>query len=184
MSTSLPSSINTLRSVRVPILVAAFACLMLGLVSGAALGQSLVYERQFTLIAEADNTLRMALDENDLLTVERPKFMARPGRFEFQLPAGNHARMASKLARAALDSRTLDEDVQRRAVNELRHVSDDEISRFLELDGQRQVSTGVEVISLEPWAAQFPDDVRLAALLQLERDWYVLMNKALSGGAR
>lgn len=154
------------------------------LLPAAALGQALVYEREFALIAEADNTLRMTLDENDRLTVERPVFMTRSGRFEFQLPAGSHARMAAELARAAIDSRALDEDVQRRAANELRYVSDEEISRFLELDAQRQVRTGVEVISLEPWAAHFPDDQRLTALLELERDWYALMDQALSGGAR
>lgn len=154
------------------------------LLPGAVLAQALVYEREFTLIAEADKSLRMTLDENDLLTVERPVFMTRSGRFEFQLPAGSHARMAAGLARAAVDSRALDEDVQRRAENELRHVSDDEISRFLQFDAQRQVTTGVDVVSLQPWAAHFPDDVRLAALLALERDWYALMDQALSGGTR
>jgi hypothetical protein len=174
---SSPSSRVSFRSVT----LAGLLALMLPV---AALGQSLVYEREFTLIAEADNTLRMTLEANDRLTVERPVFMTRSGRFEFQLPAGSHARMASELTRVAVDSRALDEDVQRRAANEFRHVSDDEISRFLQLDEQRQPLTGVEVISLEPWAVQFPDDVRLAALLEFERDWYALMDQAMAGGAR
>ncbi len=154
------------------------------LLPAMALGQTLVYEREFTLIAEADNSLRMTLEANDLLTVERPIFMTRPGRFEYQLPAGSHVRLAAELTRAAVDSRALDEDVQRRAENELRHVSDDEISRFLQLDARRQVTTGVEVVSLEPWSMHFPDDVRLAALLDLQRAWYDLMDRAMAGGAR
>ena len=161
--------------------VSPIAILLVALIPMLASAQAgeLVYEREFTLLAEAENTLRMRLNENDRLTIERPIFMTHAGRYEVQMPAGTHARMSGELGRVAIDSRALDQDIQTRAANEYRHVSDDEISRFIELDAQRQVVSGVEVISLEPWSVHFPDDARLTQLLELERAWYGLMDQGM-----
>lgn len=143
--------------------------------------QSLVYEREFTLIGEADNTLRIAITPDNRITIERPVFMTRPGRFEAVAPDGTHARLSSALEGVAPISRSLDQDIQRRAANEHVYVTDPELSRFLVLGNQRQVVEAVEATSIQAWHEHFKDDIRLARLVELEKDWYHLMDQALAG---
>ncbi len=145
--------------------------------------QTLVYEREFSMIAEADNTLRITLTEDDRLVIERPFFMTRPGRFEGAAPAGTYERLAAELTGVAPISRTTDQDVRQRAANELVHVTDPEYTRFVLFDDRRQVIEAVEATSVEAWSRQFDDDIRLTRLAELERDWMALMDQALAGAA-
>jgi len=143
--------------------------------------QTLVYEREFTLIGEAENILRITITPDNRMTIERPEFMTRPGRFEAVAPDGTHARLSSALNGVAPISRSLDQDIQRRASNEHVYVTDPELSRFLVLGNQRQVVEAVEATSIQAWHEHFKDDIRLSRLVELEKDWYELMDQALAG---
>jgi len=145
--------------------------------------QTLVYEREFSMIAEADNTLRITLSEDDRIVIERPFFMTRAGRFEATAPAGSYERLAAELSGLAPTSRTVREDIRQRATNELVYVTDPEYTRFMLLGDQRQVVEAVEATSLEAWSRVFTDDVRLANLAELEREWLDVMSRSLTGDA-
>ena len=143
--------------------------------------QTLVYEREFTLIGEADNTLRISITPDNRTTIERPIFMTRPGRFEIVAPEGTYDRLSSALDGVAQISRSIDQDIRQRASNELVYVTDPEISRFLVLGNQRQVVEAVEATSIQAWHQHFRDDIRLTRLVELENDWHDIMNQALAG---
>lgn len=145
--------------------------------------QTLVYEREFSLIADADNTLRITLTADDRIVIERPKFMTRSGRHKARAPAGSYAQLAQKLNGIAPITRSVEADIRRRAANERVHVSDPEFTRFMALDDQRRVVDAVEATSIGAWNRVFEDDVRLANLASLERDWMELMKSAMAGGA-
>ncbi|MDX1627030.1 MAG: hypothetical protein R3323_11020, partial [Wenzhouxiangellaceae bacterium] len=62
-------------------LLAASIFLLLPLAAGA---QTLVYERDFTIVDGADSVLRIELSADGRVTVQRPAFMTRPGHHEGQ----------------------------------------------------------------------------------------------------
>lgn len=149
---------------------------------GAA--QTLIYEREYTLIGEADRVLRIELDASDRMLVERPRFMTHPGRHELQAPAGSYARLARMLNVAAPQARGLSADLERRAANELKVVTDEEIVRIRLVDEARGVQTSVLAISPGAWARLFDDEPRLQALAALDQAWLELMEQGLRGGAQ
>lgn len=161
------------------------ACIggMLLVLSSGLSAQSLVYEREYTLIGEADNTLRVELFPDDRMVVERPLFMTRAGRHEVQAPEGTYDRMRSAFEASRVDSLELHRDVQRRAAEEFRVVTDPEFSRFALVDGQRGPLETVTVVSLEAWA-QVIEDERLDRLDAFERDWFALMDALVREDAR
>lgn len=146
--------------------------------------QTLVYERTFSMIGSPDNTLSITLTADDRLLIQRPHFMTHPGRLEGSAPPGTYQRLASELTGLAPLARTMNEDVRRRAAGELVYISDPEYTRFLMLGEQRQVVESIEATSIQPWSRQFKDDMRLARLAELERDWLAIMDQALAGGAQ
>lgn len=160
------------------------AALLLLVGSTGLAAQTLVYEREFTLIGEADNTLRITLTPDNQATVERPGFMTRAGRFEAQAPEGTYGRLSSALDGVAQISRSIDQDIQQRAAEELVYVTDSEHTRFLVLSNQRQVLEAVQATSIQAWHDHFKDDIRLARLADLEQEWLDVMNQAMAGGAQ
>jgi len=155
--------------------------LALALPASGAMAQTLVYEREFSLLAEADNTLRITLTADDRIVIERPAFMTRPGQHTGSVASGSHARLSNLLGGVLPLTRQLNADISHRASNELVYVSDPEYARFLMLDNQRRVVDGVEMPSLQAWSARFPDDVRLRMLNELQTLWYQLMDEMLTG---
>lgn len=156
-----------------------FGALILTACSAGISAQTLVYEREFSLAGLADNTLRISLSHDDRLVIERPAFMTHAGRFEAVAPEGTYQRLADEIAGTARIARSVNEDIQRRAASELIYVTDPEYTRFLMLGNQRQVVEAVEATSLEAWRQHFDDDIRIARLVDLERDWLDLMEQAL-----
>lgn len=166
---------------RWPLLLSA---LLLAQASFGLMAQTLVYEREFSLIGEADNTLRISLTPDDRLVIERPVFMTRAGRHEAEAAAGSHQRLSGLLSTLSQHSRWLNQDLQVRARQELVHVSDPEHTRFYALDDRRGRQNTVSVDSPQAWARHFDDDIRLAQAVELEREWYSLMAEALEGIAQ
>ena len=155
--------------------------LALVLPASGAMAQTLVYEREFSLLAEADNTLRITLSADDRIVIERPAFMTWPGHYESNAAAGSHARLSRQLAGLLPLTRQLGAEINQRARNEMVYVSDPEYTRFMLLDSQRQLIDAVEMPSLQAWSANFPDDVRLRLLQDLESQWTALMDDVLAG---
>jgi len=155
------------------------AWVALAMPASELLAQSLLYEREFTMIGMQDNTLRMELTESGELTIERPAFMTHSGRHELAVQSSIYSELGDQLAARYADSRNLSSDIQQRARQDMRYVSDPEISRFYRLDQQGRKLDHVSGISLEAWADVYPDDQRLASLRNLERQWYQLMQRAL-----
>ncbi|NKI34827.1 hypothetical protein HFP89_06575 [Wenzhouxiangella sp. XN79A] len=150
------------------------------LLSSGLAAQTLVYEREYTLIAEADNTLRVELHPDGRLVVERPEFMTWSGRHEFRVAPSRYQALRDAFDAAHTDTGRLYEDVQRRAANEEWIVTDPEFSRFALVDEARGPLEQVTAVSLEAWAARF-DDPRLERLHDLELDLFELMNAQAPG---
>lgn len=150
-------------------------------VPAVAMGDQLVYEREYSQVAGPHNKLQIKLDVDDKLTVQRPGFMTHSGVYTARLPAGTYVGMRAALERLDIDSARLHADVQQRAAEELLHVSDAEYSYFYALDGEREVTLAFAVQSLASWAGRFEDDVRLQRLRSLETQWFDLMDQALAG---
>ncbi len=151
------------------------------LLSSGLVAQTLVYEREFSMIAEADNTLRVELHPDGRLIVERPEFMTWSGRHEFQVTPRRYQALREAFDAAYTDTDRLYDDVQRRAANEEWIVTDPEFSRFALVDESRGPLRQVTAVSLESWAARF-DDPRLQRLHDLEVALFDLMNAQAPGG--
>lgn len=111
--------------------------LALVLPATGAMAQTLGYEREISLLAEADNTLRITLSADDRIIIERPAFMTRPGRVVGSAAAVSHARLSRQLAGLLPLTRQLDADIRQRARNEMVYVSDPQYTRFMLQDSQR-----------------------------------------------
>ncbi len=146
----------------------------------SSFAQSLVYEREFTMVATTDNILRMELSADGHLSVNRPAFMTHSGRHELTLAASVYSQLNDQLTARAADSENLGRELQQKAHQELRYVSDPEISRFYRMDHQGRKLDHVSAISLEAWSRIYPDDQRLAGLRTLEQHWYEIMRSALT----
>ena len=146
--------------------------------------QSLVYEREFTMIGGEDNVLRIELTADGTATVKRPAFMTRAGAHRGRVDAQRFRELADMLADAAGGSVGLSADLRARAANELVYVSDPEITRFARLDAARQPEVVLRAESISSWAKRFPDDQRLQRLERLEQAWLALMAEVVPGGAR
>ncbi len=151
---------------------------LLMLLSTALAADTLVYEREFTLIGEDDNVLRVELSPDDRMTIHRPAFMTYPGSHRLTVPAGTYKRLRSAFEAARTDSVELQRAVQQRAAETFTVVTDPEFSRFALVDPERGPLDTVTVVSLEAWA-QRSDDPRLARLDRLEREFFSLMNAEL-----
>ncbi len=145
-----------------------------------AAAEALRYERVYAIFDARANTLRITLDNSGLVTIERPALMTHAGVHVRQLKGDDYHRLRQAYDDARVDTRSLREDVRQRAEAERFEVSDPEYSRFYSLDDNRQMIDSVEVESLEPFARQFADDVRLQALDALEKEWWRLMQDALA----
>ncbi len=156
---------------------------LLVLLSTGLAAETLVYEREYTLIAEADNTLRIELSPDDRMTIHRPAFMPYAGDHRMAVPGGTYRKFRAAFEAARTDSLELQRAVQERAAETLAVVTDPEFSRFALVDPQRGPLETVTVVSLEAWAQRI-DDVRLDRLDRLERDWFSLMNAELQEAAR
>ena len=157
---------------------------MLLLLSSGLAAQTLVYEREFSMIAEADNTLRIELAPDGRLVVERPEFMTWSGRHEFQVSPRRYLALREAFESAYTDTDQLHDDVQRRASNEEWTVTDPEFSRFALVAEARGPMQQVTAVSLEAWAARFGDDPRLQRLHDLEVSLFDLMNAQAPEGER
>jgi len=140
--------------------------------------QVLVYEREYTMIAEASNTLRVELSADDRMLIERPDFMTRPGRHEIQAPPGTFQRFLQAFEAADTDSQQLYLDLQRRMTEGLLVVTDPEYSRFALVEPSRGPVAEVAAVSLEGWAERIQDP-RLERLHAFEREWFELMNSVI-----
>ena len=149
---------------------------LLVLLSTGLAAETLVYEREYTLIGEADNTLRIEISADDRVVVERPLFMTRSGRHSFRAPSGTFERLRSGLKSAGADTDALHRDIQRRAAATMQVVTDPEFSRFALVDAQREPVESVTVGSLEAWSQRIQDP-RLARLHALEQDFFGLMDE-------
>jgi len=141
--------------------------------------QVLVYEREYTMIAEASNTLRAELSADDRMLIERPAFMTRPGRHEIQAPPGTFQRFLQAFEAADTDSQQLYLDLQRRAAEERVVVTDPEYSRFALVEPGRGPVAEVAAVSLEGWVQRIRDP-RLERLYAFEREWFRLMDLLLA----
>lgn len=156
-----------------------FCLSLLLLLPALASAETLVYEREFSMIAEEDNTLRIELAPDGRLVVERPLFMTRAGRYELQVDPAEYSRLRAAFETAYTDTDALHADVQRRASNEEIVVTDPEYSRFALVDEQRGPLQQVAAVSLAAWTSVF-DDPRLERLEALESEWFSLMNAQLA----
>lgn len=158
---------------------------MLLLFSSGLSAQTLVYEREYTLIAEEENTLRIELYPDDRLIVDRPVSMTHSGLHDLQAPRGTYDRMLQKFQAAHTDSDALYEDVQRlsKAGDVEWVVTDPEFSRFALVGPDRSVLQRVTAVSLEAWAARL-DEPRLDKLSSMENAWFELMNSQIGGGVQ
>ena len=156
------------------------ACIggMLLLISSGLAAQTLVYEREYTLIAEAENTLRLEVSPDDQVFMDRPVFMTYPGRHTFRAPVGTYDRLRRAFETARTDTDRLHRDIQQRAANEMQVVTDPEFSRFALVDSDRGPIDVVTVVSLEAWASRI-DDQRLQRLSALEDELFAMMNAIL-----
>ncbi|MBY6203457.1 hypothetical protein [Halomonas denitrificans] len=156
---------------------------LLVLLSTGLAAETLVYEREYTLIGEADNTLRIELSPDDRMIIHRPAFMTYPGNHRIDVTSGTYRKFRAAFEAARTDSVELQRAVQARAAGSMAVVTDPEFSRFALVDAQRGPLETVTVVSLEAWAQRI-DDVRLQRLDRLERDWFSLMNSELQEAAR
>lgn len=154
--------------------------IVLGMTSSALFAQSLVYEREFTMISEEDNTIRMELTADGKLVIDRPVFMTNSGRHELSVGSFYYTQLYDQLAARSADSGDLSMEVQRQANQDMRYISDPEISRFYRLDEQGRKIDFVSAVSLEAWTRVYPNDQRLASLRHFEQQWYQLMQMAVS----
>jgi hypothetical protein len=155
---------------------------LLALASTAS-AETLVYEREFSMIAEDDNTLRIELTPDGRLTVERPVFMTRSGRYELQVDPAEYTRLRAAFEAAYTDSDRLHYDVQFKSSRDQIFVTDPEYSRFAVVDDERRPVRLVAAVSVEAWAETI-DDVRLQRLQKLQDDWAALMDAKVSEVAR
>ena len=148
--------------------------------TGGVSAQQLVYEREYSMFQNGSRVLLMTLDPDGSLRVQRPAMMTHAGIHQASVPVEHYQQLRAALDAVQTDSRNLKEDLRERARIELFHVSDVETSRFARLDASRAAVTRIEVESLQPMAERFNDDVRLRALLDLERQWWSLMEQAVT----
>ena len=160
----------------------AAASLILGslLACSVAQAETLVYEREFTLIAEADNSLRMTLDPDGRLTIDRPAFMTHPGRHQIVVSPDRYLVLNESFQQAEVRSSRASANVLARAEDDIKVITDPEISRFSRLDEAGRKSIQVSGQSIGAWAAVYPDQAGLIELHELEQAWYALMRQALS----
>lgn len=156
-----------------------FRFLLLGLLLSSTLAaETLVYEREYSLLAGPDNILRIEIGSDGLVTIHRPVGMTKPGTHRRWVDSSVYEQLRREFDEARVDSDRLSDDIERVAANELRVVTDPEYSRFFLLDDSRAVGRSFSVVSLEAWA-QLLDDDRLERLDQFENRWFAVMNAAL-----
>lgn len=166
---------------RVPALTAGFLALLIG--SSAAMGQQqIVYEREFSMISGEDNTLRIVVNADGDVSIDRPAFMTHAGEHRGTISASAWSELKLVMDGIDFDSRSLAEDIALRSRNELFYVSDPELSRFSLLDGDRAPLKEVQVESLKAYAERYSDQ-RLEQLRGLELQLLELMNEVIEGGA-
>lgn len=152
----------------------------LGIFTSNLCAQSLVYEREFTLVGEEHNTLRIELTANGTLIVDRPAFMTNSGRHEKSIDRSVYSQMADQLSVQSEGNPQLNMELQQQAMQEMRYISDPEISRFYRLDERGRKVDSVSGISLEARARVYPNVQSLISLRELEQKWYRLMQMAVS----
>ena len=150
--------------------------LMAAFVPLTAFSEMLVYEREYTSFASSDNTLRITLDQQGRVTVERPGFMTNPGHHTFQVSPRLYAELSAQLIDLPFTSEQLNASVRQRVGEEMVYVSHPEYTRFQILDGARNISDAVEIVSLQAYSSRFEDDLNLSVAQTLEQEWWDMMN--------
>ena len=141
-----------------------------------ALSQTLVYEREYTSFQSVDNILRITLDQQGVVTIDRPSFMTHSGRHTFQVSPRRYAELSAQLTDLPFTSEELNASVRQRVGQEMFHVSHSEYTRFQLQDGARNISDAVEIVSLRAYSNRFEDHSNLSVARALEKQWLSMMD--------
>ena len=150
------------------------------LIASTLHASTLVYERQYSHFEHGQNTLRVMLTDQGLLTIERPQFMTQPGRYEYQVDPVHYLSLSSGLNAVPAGSVELQSRYRQRLEGQSLFVSHPELSRFQRLDASRNVMDQLEIESIDAQRLQTRDDPALEQAKRLEAQWWQLMDDALN----
>lgn len=162
-------------------LSATAACFCLA-VTTLTQAQSLHYERVYTLFDGDDNRLVLDIDEQGHARIHRPHFMTSAGDYEIRLSPGEWQTLVEEVSRSRQlvpDAGQISRSLKLRSENDLRVVTDPEISRFSLHDQQRQLDWEYEMESVMAWAAVYPDIAGLQNMAEVENRLWLLMDSLL-----
>ncbi|MDT8450539.1 MAG: hypothetical protein RQ847_10265 [Wenzhouxiangellaceae bacterium] len=149
--------------------------------AGSAAAQQIVYEREYEMIAGGDNVLRIVVEADGSVQVDRPAFMTHSGRHQGRIPDAAWRGLLTAMRAIDFGGRALAADIRRRSANEVFHVSDAEISRFALYDADGQPLRFIEAKSISAYAERF-DDARLKRLRRLEQRLLDVMTGVVGAG--
>lgn len=145
-----------------------------------AMSATLVYERQYSHLELGNNILRITLDEQGLLTVDRPLFMKNSGRFEAQINSVNYHELQAQLRTLSVDTERVKINFQQRRQDRPTYISHPEMSRFFLLDQSRNVLNSVEIESIDAQLMIAQDDPVVRKAYDLEQQLWQLMDNMLA----
>ena len=157
-----------------------FSIFVLLICCNSAMSETLVYERLYSHFEKGNNKLRITLNEQGVMTVDRPMFMTHPGQYTFQVDPDFYLEFSAQLAGIPVRSEQLESTFKQRVENNAIYISHPELSRFQQLDGSRNVMDSLQIESIDAQRTIAPNDRYLAQAAELEQQWWALMKGELA----
>ena len=157
-----------------------FSIFVLLICCNSAMSETLVYERIYSHFELGNNKLRITLDEQGVMTVDRPMFMTHSGQYTFQVDPDLYLEFSAQFNGIPVRSEQFQSTFKQRIENGSIYISHPELSRFQRLGGSRNVMNSLHIESIDAQRIIAPNDRYLAQAAELEQQWWALMNSELA----